>query len=141
MCKEFIEQLEMLGIGYAWVGDELVVDISDVEQLILVDLMEHLEDRMMDYTVSEDELIVMPKSTDSIYVDVIVDETDWEAIGLEIELFARHYIPEQEDAFGKFMYHAELVKNGHLDVSEKDRSQIVEPYYSILSKIIDKGGR
>jgi hypothetical protein len=63
-----------------------------------------------------------------------------ETLALEIDLFARKYIPESDDAFGKFMYHAELIKNGHMDVHQQDIGMVQEPYRSILLQIIEKGG-
>lgn len=131
MCEMFMEKLDMLNIGYGWEGNKLIVFIEEVNQVDMLDLLSHLEYKEMPYTLDDETLTVMPP---------VEDTTDWEAVGLEIELFARQYIPEREDAFGKFMYHAELIKNGHMEVSMKDRDQIVEPYRSILIKILEKGG-
>jgi hypothetical protein len=55
-------------------------------------------------------------------------------------LFARKFIPESEDAFGKFMYHAELIKNGHYEIHQMDVNMVQEPFRSILIKMIQKGG-
>jgi hypothetical protein len=54
------------------------------------------------------------------------------AAAAEIEEYAREYISETEDAYGQFMYHAELLRNNHLDVYLMDLHLVDQPYRDIL---------
>lgn len=56
----------------------------------------------------------------------------------EIEDYANANIPESEDAFGQFMYHAELIKRGHFAIFEKDSKDLPKQYLDIILEIVDK---
>jgi len=49
-----------------------------------------------------------------------------------IEDYARENIAEEEDAFGQFMYHAQLLRNNHLDTYLLDLHLVDQPYRDIL---------
>lgn len=55
-----------------------------------------------------------------------------QAAANEIEEYAREYVPETEDAYGQFMYHAELLRNNHLDVYLMDLHLVEQPYRDVL---------
>jgi hypothetical protein len=55
-----------------------------------------------------------------------------------IEDYANEQISEQLDAFGQFMYHAELLRNGHLDVYLLDLHKVDQPYRDILVMIFEE---
>jgi hypothetical protein len=113
--------------------------------------MDHLEEKGVDYSVDEQYLYVFPETMEmgiempiEVEIEMPYPEEQSkgdETLGLEIELFARQYIPESDDAFGKFMYHAELIKNGHYDVHMQDMEMVAEPYRTILHNMIQKGGK
>lgn len=60
------------------------------------------------------------------------------AIGKKLENYARQNIPERDKAFGQFMYHAELIKNGHWDVHYQDMSKVAPKYQAIMMEICGK---
>jgi hypothetical protein len=132
-CEEFMMMLESKGIPYTQTPEKIIVDIGKLDPLMMMPLMEHLDMKGVDYSVDASTMYVM------VSEDMWEDEGD-ETLALEIDLFARKYIPESDDAFGKFMYHAELIKNGHMDVHQQDLDKVQEPYRSILLQIIKKGG-
>ena len=49
-----------------------------------------------------------------------------------IENYANENISEDLEAFGQFMYHAELLRNDHLDIYLLDLHRVDEPYRAIL---------
>lgn len=49
-----------------------------------------------------------------------------------IEDYANENISESLDAFGQFMYHAQLLRNNHLDVYLMDLHLVEQPYRDIL---------
>lgn len=55
-----------------------------------------------------------------------------------VELYANSSIPESEDAFGKFMYFAELLRNSHKDVVVEDIDLLSEQYKTKLFEIISE---
>lgn len=55
-----------------------------------------------------------------------------------IETYARENISEQLDAFGKFMYHAELLRNGHVDDYIEDLHKVDMPYREILITVVSE---
>jgi hypothetical protein len=141
-CEPFMNMLDEKSIPYEQWPEKIVVDITGLDQMIMLELMQHLEMKGVEYAIDENMMYVMPKMIEEeMFETVIVDDRAGnEALGLEIELFARKYIPEYDDAFGKFMYHAELVKNGHYDIHMQDIEMVAEPYRTILQNMIKKGG-
>ncbi len=141
-CEPFMNMLDEKGIPYEQWPEKIVVDITGIDQMIMLELMQHLEMKGVEYAVDENMMYVMPKMIEEeMFETVMIDDRQGnEALGLEIELFARKYIPEYDDAFGKFMYHAELIKNGHYDVHMQDIVMVAEPYRTILQNMIEKGG-
>ena len=142
-CEPFMNMLDEKGIPYEQWPEKIVVDITGIDQMIMLELMQHLEMKGVEYAVDENMMYVMPKMIEEeMFETVMIDDRQGnEALGLEIELFARKYIPEYDDAFGKFMYHAELIKNGHYDVHMQDIVMVAEPYRTILQNMIQKGGK
>ncbi len=49
-----------------------------------------------------------------------------------LEDYANQNISEDLEAFGQFMYHAELLRNDHLDIYLLDLHRVDEPYRAIL---------
>ena len=151
-CNEFMMMLDDMNVMYEQWPEKIVVDLTDVDQLLMLSMMDHLEDKQVQYSVDEKYLYVYPETMgEDMQVPIEVEiEMPYpeeqtvkgdETLGLEIELFARKYIPEYDDAFGKFMYHAELIKNGHYDVHMQDMEMVAEPYRTILHNMIEKGGK
>lgn len=52
-----------------------------------------------------------------------------------IENYANENISEDVEAFGQFMYHAELLRNDHLDVYLVDLYMVEQPYRDMLINI------
>lgn len=138
-CEEFMMMLEEMGIAYTQTPEKIIVDIKGLDPLAMMPLMEHLDMKGVEYAIDETTMYVMPRMwEDEAWEDK--PKQGNETLALEIDLFARKFIPESDDAFGKFMYHAELIKNGHMDVHQQDLAMVQEPYRSILLQIIEKGG-
>jgi len=152
-CTEFMMMLDDMSVPYEQWPEKIVVDITDVDQMLMLSMMDHLEEKGVEYSVDEQYLYVYPKTMEMampIEVEIelpyaqpyeLAPSQSNETLGLEIELFARQYIPESDDAFGKFMYHAELIKNGHYDIHMQDMDKVAEPYRAILHNMIEKGGK
>ena len=52
-----------------------------------------------------------------------------------IENYANENISEELEAFGQFMYHAELLRNDHLDVYLVDLYMVEQPYRDMLINV------
>lgn len=61
-----------------------------------------------------------------------------EAIGKKLENYANENIPREEEAFGQFMYHAELIKKGHWDIHYQDMQYVDSKYQDIMMMLCDK---
>ena len=68
----------------------------------------------------------------------IVPHTDRMIIAQIIEDYANNNISEDIEAFGQFMYHAELLRNDHLDVYLFDLHMVEQPYRDILVDIFGR---
>ena len=55
-----------------------------------------------------------------------------------LEDYANENISETLDAFGQFMYHAQLLRNNHLDVYLMDLYQVEQPYRDILVMVFSE---
>jgi hypothetical protein len=55
-----------------------------------------------------------------------------------IEDYANQNISEELEAFGQFMYHAELLRNDHLDIYLLDLHRVEQPYRDILVTVFDE---
>ena len=55
-----------------------------------------------------------------------------------IEDYANQNISEDLEAFGQFMYHAELLRNDHLDIYLLDLHRVDQPYRDILITVFDE---
>ncbi len=55
-----------------------------------------------------------------------------------IEDYANNSISEDLEAFGQFMYHAELLRNDHLDVYLVDLHMVEQPYRDILVNVFSE---
>jgi len=55
-----------------------------------------------------------------------------------LEDYANENISEELDAFGQFMYHAQLLRNNHLDVYLMDLYQVEQPYRDILVMVFSE---
>jgi len=153
-CDEFMMMLDEMNVMYEQWPEKIVVDLTDVDQMLMLSMMDHLQEKQVDYSVDEQYLYVYPSTMGQEMEAPVEIEMEMElpypeeqtvkgdeTLGLEIELFARKYIPEYDDAFGKFMYHAELIKNGHYDIHMQDMEMVAEPYRTILHNMIEKGGK
>jgi hypothetical protein len=61
-----------------------------------------------------------------------IPSTMLEAAAMMLENYARENISESNDAFGQFMYHAQLLRNNHLDTYLLDLHLVEQPYRDIL---------
>ena len=52
-----------------------------------------------------------------------------------LEDYANQNISEDLEAFGQFMYHAELLRNDHLDIYLLDLHRVDQPYRDILVEV------
>jgi len=57
-----------------------------------------------------------------------------------IEDYANENISESSDAFGQYMYHAQLLRNNHLDTYLMDLHLVAEPYRDLLVMIFSELG-
>lgn len=57
---------------------------------------------------------------------------------MAIEQYARQNIPETSEAYGQFMYHAQLLRNNHLDTYLVDLHLVAQPYHDILVEIFSE---
>ena len=55
-----------------------------------------------------------------------------------LEDYANQNISEDLEAFGQFMYHAELLRNDHLDIYLLDLHRVEQPYRDILVTVFDE---
>ncbi len=55
-----------------------------------------------------------------------------------IEDYANQNISEDLEAFGQFMYHAELLRNDHLDIYLLDLHRVEQPYRDILVEVFNQ---
>ena len=55
-----------------------------------------------------------------------------------IENYANQNISEELEAFGQFMYHAELLRNDHLDVYLVDLHMVDQPYRDMLVNVFSE---
>lgn len=58
-----------------------------------------------------------------------------EAIGKKLENYANEKIPREEEAFGQFMYHAELIKKGHWDIHFQDMGEVDPKYQAVMKQL------
>jgi len=65
-----------------------------------------------------------------------LDDDELTTVADAIEAYANESIDESEDTFGKFMYFAELIRNGHRDIVEADIDLISEAYQTKLFEIV-----
>lgn len=54
-----------------------------------------------------------------------------------LENYANENIRENQKGFGDFMYHAELLRNGHLDVHKSDFNKVDKRYRAKMKTLID----
>jgi hypothetical protein len=55
-----------------------------------------------------------------------------------LENYANQNISEDLEAFGQFMYHAELLRNDHLDIYLLDLCKVDQPYRDILVEVFSQ---
>lgn len=55
-----------------------------------------------------------------------------------LEDYARENIAEEADAFGQFMYHAQLLRNNHLDTYLLDLYLVDQPYRDVLVMVFSE---
>jgi len=55
-----------------------------------------------------------------------------------IERYARENIPESRKAFGELMYHAELLRKGHVSIHKKDLRLLPKRYQTVIEDIWQK---
>lgn len=54
-----------------------------------------------------------------------------------LENYANANIRQNQKGFGDFMYHAELLRNGHLDVHKSDMSKVDKRYREKMKTLIE----
>jgi hypothetical protein len=52
-----------------------------------------------------------------------------------LEAYANESIPRSEKAFGEFMYHAELLRKGHLNIHRQDMKSLPAKYQQIIKDL------
>ncbi len=52
-----------------------------------------------------------------------------------LENYANENIPRSEKAFGEFMYHAELLRKGHLNIHRQDAKTLPAKYQAIVREL------
>ena len=65
----------------------------------------------------------------------MADSKRMKAAASAIERYARRELPEQSKAFGEFMYHAELLRKGHLAVHREDAKQLPAKYQGVIRRL------
>lgn len=65
-----------------------------------------------------------------------IEQSMLDMVAQAIEDYANENIPEEADAFGQFMYHAELLRNGHIDIYLTDLPDVDQPYRDVLIEIV-----
>ena len=68
----------------------------------------------------------------------IVPKVDRMVAAQVIENYANQNISEELEAFGQFMYHAELLRNDHLDVYLVDLHMVDQPYRDMLVNVFSE---
>ena len=53
-----------------------------------------------------------------------------------LERYANENIKQSQKGFGDFMYHAELLRNGHVDIHKKDLPKVDKRYRAKLETLI-----
>lgn len=81
----------------------------------------------------ESKAFKLVKLTKSIIPDMLL-----QSAAQMLEDYARESIPESEAAFGQFMYHAQLLRNGHLDVYLLDMHLVDAEYRDILVTVFSE---
>jgi hypothetical protein len=66
----------------------------------------------------------------------MIEQSYLDMVAQAVEDYANENIPEEADAFGQFMYHAELLRNGHVDIYLVDLPQVQQPYRDTLVEIV-----
>lgn len=72
----------------------------------------------------------------SLTVKAYIKQEHLDIVAQAVETYANENIPEEVEAFGQFMYHAELLRNGHIDVYLQDLPDVDQPYRDILIEIV-----
>ena len=65
-----------------------------------------------------------------------IDQGMLDMVAKAIEDYANQNIDQEQEAFGQFMYHSELLKNGHIDIYLTDLPDVEQPYRDILVEIV-----
>jgi hypothetical protein len=81
----------------------------------------------------EGKALKLVKLTKSIVPDMLLM-----AAAQMLEDYANQNIPEDNPAFGQFMYHAQLLRNGHLDVYLLDLHLVEAEYRDILVTVFSE---
>lgn len=58
------------------------------------------------------------------------------SVAMKLERYARKNISERSSAYGQFMYHAELLRRGHLSVHRQDMKDLPAKYQTIVKEIV-----
>lgn len=67
-----------------------------------------------------------------------LSQTTLNIAAMVIEQYARAQISEELEAYGQFMYHAQLLRNNHLDTYLVDLYLVEQPYRDILVNIFSE---
>lgn len=57
------------------------------------------------------------------------------SVATKLERYARKNIPERSSAYGQFMYHAELLRRGHVSIHRQDMKDLPIKYQGIVKEI------
>ena len=81
----------------------------------------------------ESKAVRLVQLTKSIIPDLLL-----QAAAQMLEQYANENIPQTDAAFGQFMYHAQLLRNGHLDVYLLDLHLVSDEYRDILVTVFSE---
>ena len=81
----------------------------------------------------ESKAVRLVQLTKSIIPDLLL-----QAAAQILEQYANENIPQTDAAFGQFMYHAQLLRNGHLDVYLLDLHLVSDEYRDILVTVFSE---
>lgn len=65
----------------------------------------------------------------------MLDAVTAQALARSLERYARRNIPQRHKAYGEFMYHAELLRKGHLAVHQQDLRTLSPKYQAIVADL------
>ena len=60
------------------------------------------------------------------------------SVAMKLERYARRSISETSSVYGQFMYHAELLRRGHISIHRQDMKDLPVKYQGIVREIVSE---